>query len=116
MPATTPKQKVRQVQRLGREWIEVELWGDTYDDAKSHALRHVKKTGMIFVPPFDHHLIMEGQATLGVEILQQAKNGSPTSFSYLLAGADWHLALSPIFAKQVPAPRSSGLNLPVHQP
>lgn len=40
MPKTTPKQKVRSVQRIGKEFIEIELAGDSYDDAKYAALKY----------------------------------------------------------------------------
>ena len=33
MPTTTPKQKIRQVSMFGREWVDVVLIGDTYDQA-----------------------------------------------------------------------------------
>lgn len=74
MPATTPKQKVSSVQRLGKEFIEIELQGDTYDDAKNTALKYALKKNKTFVPPFDDALIIEGQGTVGLEILQQLGN------------------------------------------
>jgi threonine dehydratase len=33
MPTTTPAQKIKQVTMFGKEWIEVQLIGDTYDDS-----------------------------------------------------------------------------------
>ena len=71
MPTTTPKQKVRQVQRIGQKFVEVILEGDTYDDAKLLAAKYVKKNKRILVPPFDHKLIIEGQGTVALEILNQ---------------------------------------------
>ncbi len=71
MPKTTPKQKVRSVQRIGKEFIEIELAGDSYDDAKYAALKYAQKEDSIFVPPFDHKLIIEGQGTVALEILTQ---------------------------------------------
>jgi len=73
MPATTPKQKIRQVQMFGKENVEVVLIGDTYDDAYNLALEDSKKTGMAFIHPFDDQQIIEGQATVGIEILQDSK-------------------------------------------
>ncbi|MFV0591268.1 MAG: threonine ammonia-lyase [Draconibacterium sp.] len=74
MPATTPKQKVRQVQMFGKENVEVILIGDTYDDAHNLALEDCKKTGMAFIHPFDDKEIIEGQGTVALEILQEAKD------------------------------------------
>ena len=71
MPVTTPKQKVNSVARLGKQYVDIVLHGDTYDDAKSAALKYVQKEDKIFVPPFDHPLIIEGQGTVAVEILEQ---------------------------------------------
>lgn len=73
MPATTPKQKIRQVEMFGKENVEVVLAGDTYDDAHNLALDDSRKTGMAFIHPFDDREIIEGQATVGLEILQDTK-------------------------------------------
>ena len=73
MPATTPKQKIKQVQMFGKEFVEVILEGDTYDDSHNSALADCKKTGMAFIHPFDDPQIIEGQATVGLEILEDIK-------------------------------------------
>lgn len=73
MPSTTPKQKIRQVQMFGKDNVEVVLNGDTYDDAHSLAMEDSRKTGMAFIHPFDDQEIIEGQATVGLEILQDTK-------------------------------------------
>jgi len=71
MPVTTPRQKVNAVNRLGKQYAEIILAGDTYDDAKNAALKFTQKENKIFVSPFDHKLIIEGQGTVGLEILEQ---------------------------------------------
>jgi threonine dehydratase len=73
MPATTPKQKIRQVEMFGKENIDVVLTGDTYDAAENAAKEDAEKTGMAFIHPFDDARIIEGQATVGLEILQDTK-------------------------------------------
>lgn len=73
MPATTPKQKIKQVQMFGKNHIEIVLAGDTYDDAHRLALDDSRKTGMAFIHPFNDPQIIEGQATVGLEILQDTK-------------------------------------------
>ncbi|HTF82570.1 MAG TPA: threonine ammonia-lyase IlvA, partial [Cytophagales bacterium] len=70
MPSTTPKQKVTQVRMFGKEHVEVVLVGDTYDDSYAAALEFCNSHGMKFCPPFDHPRTIEGQGTVGVEILQ----------------------------------------------
>lgn len=73
MPETTPKQKIKQVNMFGKEFVEVILTGDTYDDAYNAAMKDCKKTGMAFIHPFDDPQVIEGQATVGIEILQDSK-------------------------------------------
>jgi len=73
MPATTPKQKIRQVEMFGKENVEVVLKGDTYDDAHTLALEDCNSSGRVFIHPFDDQEIIEGQATVAVEILQDTK-------------------------------------------
>jgi len=71
MPVVTPNQKIMQTKMFGEEWIEVKLIGDTFDDCAAAAKKYTSQNGMIFVPPFDDHKIIEGQGTVGVEILEQ---------------------------------------------
>lgn len=71
MPVTTPRQKINAVSRLGKKYVEIVLFGDTYDDAKNAAIKFTQKENKIFVSPFDHKLIIEGQGTVGLEILEQ---------------------------------------------
>lgn len=73
MPATTPKQKIRQVEMFGKDNVKVILEGDTYDDSYQLAMEDCQKTGMIFIHPFDDQDIIEGQATVGLEIQQDTK-------------------------------------------
>lgn len=70
MPTTTPKQKITQVKMFGKDRIQVVLVGDTYDAASEAAQLDSEKTGMVYIHPFDDPQIIEGQATVGVEILQ----------------------------------------------
>jgi len=70
MPTTTPKQKINSVKMFGKDKIQVVLVGDTYDAASDAAHRDCLETGMVYIHPFDDPQIIEGQATVGVEILQ----------------------------------------------
>lgn len=69
MPNTTPGQKIRQVRMHGGPNIEIELIGDTFDDAFNAAQTYCDEHDMVFVHPFDNSKVVEGQATVGVEIL-----------------------------------------------
>lgn len=71
MPIITPKQKVNQTKMFGEGFIEVKLVGDTFDDCSIAAQRFTEQNGMTFIPPFDDFRIIEGQGTVGVEILDE---------------------------------------------
>jgi threonine dehydratase len=73
MPTPTPKQKVDRVKMFGNGFIEIVLVGDTFDDAQKKALEYSEKNKCEFVHPFDDALVIEGQGTVGVEILDQSK-------------------------------------------
>ena len=72
MPVTTPKQKIEQVRMFGREYIEIVLTGDTFDAANAAAIEYAKANEKTFIPPFDDPKVMEGQGTIGLEIMQQS--------------------------------------------
>ncbi len=69
MPEITPKQKVNQTKMFGNGWVNIILIGDTFDDCLAEALKFTTENDMTFVPPFDHYQVIEGQGTVGVEIL-----------------------------------------------
>jgi threonine dehydratase len=69
MPIITPLQKVQQTRFFGEEFIEIKLVGDTFDDCAIAAKAYTEQNGLTFIPPFDDYKIIEGQATVGVEIL-----------------------------------------------
>lgn len=72
MPTTTPNQKVKQVKLFGKEFVNVVLIGDTYDDAFHAATEYVQTHDSTFVHPFDDVLVMEGQGTVGLEIFKDS--------------------------------------------
>ena len=68
MPEGTPITKVEATRRYGAEIV---LWGASYGDAYEHALLLAKETGKTFVHAFDDPLVIAGQGTIGLEILDQ---------------------------------------------
>lgn len=70
MPIITPNQKVHQTKMFGEGFIEVRLTGDTFDDCAAAAKEYTVANGMTFIPPFDDIRIIEGQATVGIEIME----------------------------------------------
>lgn len=69
MPIITPSQKVNQTKMFGENNIEIRLVGDTFDDCAVAAKEFTEQNGMTFIPPFEDYRIIEGQGTVGVEIL-----------------------------------------------
>ncbi|OYY99619.1 MAG: threonine dehydratase [Sphingobacteriia bacterium 28-36-52] len=74
MPIITPNQKVRQTKMFGDGNIEIKLVGDTFDDCAAAAKAYTEANGMSFIPPFDHPKVIEGQATVGLEILEDLQD------------------------------------------
>ncbi len=74
MPIITPNQKVHQTKMFGEDKIEIRLVGDTFDDCAVAAKIFTEENRLTFIPPFDDYRIIEGQATVGVEILEQLSN------------------------------------------
>ncbi|MBS0664768.1 MAG: threonine ammonia-lyase, biosynthetic [Verrucomicrobia bacterium] len=68
MPVTTPQVKVLAVKARGGEVV---LFGDTFDEANSHARDLEQRKGLTFVHPFDDPDVIAGQGTIAMEILQQ---------------------------------------------
>ena len=68
MPLTTPLIKVSATKSYGAEVI---LHGANYDEACEEAVRRSQQFGMTFVHPFDDEVVIAGQGTMGLEILQQ---------------------------------------------
>jgi threonine dehydratase len=74
MPAITPKQKINQVKMFGGENIDIVLVGDTFDECQIQALEYTLANNKVFIPPFDHLKVIEGQGTVGKEILDEVAN------------------------------------------
>jgi threonine dehydratase len=68
MPLTTPLVKVTATPNFG---AEVVLHGGNYDEACTEASRLCEAEGMTFIHPFDDPLVMAGQGTIGLELLEQ---------------------------------------------
>lgn len=80
MPAVTPMQKVNKVRSFGKEYVEIVLTGDTFDDAFAESMRAMEERGLTYVHPFDDPDIIAGQGTVGLEILDDA----PRPVDYLI--------------------------------
>ncbi|MDA7559052.1 threonine ammonia-lyase IlvA [Flavobacteriaceae bacterium] len=73
MPSPTPNQKIEQVKMFGENFINVVLVGDTFDDSYEVAKLECERLNKTFIHPFNDEKVIEGQATVGLEILNQSK-------------------------------------------
>jgi len=108
MPTTTPAQKVRQVRMFGKEFVDIVLTGDTYDDAYYAAIEYVNTHDSTFIHPFDDLQVMEGQGTVGLEIFKD----SNFKIDYLLmaiGGGGLAAGLSTVFRQLSPKTKLIGV-------
>jgi len=76
MPVTTPQQKINKTKLFGGEWVEVRLIGDYFDDTLRASQAYCSEVGGHFLSPFDDQDVIEGQATVTHEMLEQLE-GAP---------------------------------------
>jgi len=72
MPNPTPNQKINKVKYFGKEWIDIKLTGDSFDDAFEAAMQEHEATGHTFIHPFDDLDVIAGQGTIATEIISQS--------------------------------------------
>ncbi|WP_370252906.1 threonine ammonia-lyase IlvA [Nioella sp.] len=71
MPVTTPRQKIDKTLAFGGDAVEIKLVGDYFDDTLAAAQAFCTDTGGVFLSPFDDPDVIEGQASVAVEMLDQ---------------------------------------------
>ncbi len=104
MPVTTPQQKIDKTRVFGREYVTIKLIGDTFDQAYAAARRFEADEGATMVPPFDHPHIIEGQATVGAEIID-ARIGPIDMMLMPVGGGGLSAGCSEYFRSESPATR-----------
>jgi len=97
MPAPTPNQKIEQVKFFGEDYINVVLVGDTFDDAYHAALEECERLQKTFIHPFNDEKVIEGQATVGLEILSQFSNATIDYVFVPIGGGGLASGLSSVF-------------------
>ncbi len=96
MPITTPLLKVDAVQALGGQVL---LWGESYQEAQTHALQLAHEQGLTFIHPFDDPDVIAGQGTVGMEILRQ--HTGPLDAIFVAVGGGGLLAGVAAFVKAI---------------
>lgn len=102
MPVTTPQQKIDKTRAFGKDSVEIRLTGDYFDQTLAAAQAYCTEVGAHFLSPFDDADVIEGQASVAVEILQQLGRSPdivvlPVGGGGLAAGVTGYLhAASPV--------------------
>jgi threonine dehydratase len=112
MPIPSPQQKVTQTKMFGDGFVEVKLVGDTFDDTAVAAKAYTAEKGLTFIPPFDHPSIIEGQATVGVEILEdyQKLESHPIDYMFIpIGGGGLSAGVGTYFKQKSPSTKLVGL-------
>ena len=76
MPTITPEQKIQKVKQFGKGSIQIELVGNNFDDCFKEAKEYSINNNQEFIHPFDDKKVIEGQATVGEEIIEQMNRAS----------------------------------------
>ena len=108
MPTSTPNQKIGQVNMFGGEYVKVELVGDTYDEAYAAGLEFCEAEESTFIHPFNDAKVIEGQATVGLEILGQ----TPVAIDYIflpVGGGGLSAGVSSVFKSLSPSTKIIGV-------
>ena len=108
MPSPTPNQKINQVKMFGENFIEVVIGGDTFDDAFNAAKQECDSKNKTFIHPFDDQKVIEGQATVGLEILEQASDKIDYVF-VPIGGGGLSSGLSTVFKNLSPETKIIGV-------
>ncbi|GGO33588.1 L-threonine dehydratase [Gemmobacter aquaticus] len=74
MPVTTPQQKIDKTRTFGGAAIEIVLTGDYFDQTLAASQTYCRDQGAHFLSPFDDLDVIEGQASVGVELLAQLRD------------------------------------------
>ncbi|MBR9913928.1 MAG: threonine ammonia-lyase [Algicola sp.] len=109
MPAPTPNQKIEQVKMFGEAYVDVVLVGDTFDDAYHSAMEVCERLNKTFIHPFNDEKVIEGQATVGLEIIDQAK-AHPIHYVFIpVGGGGLSAGLSTVFKALSPQTKIIGV-------
>jgi len=108
MPSPTPNQKINQVKMFGEAYINIIIEGDTFDDAYNAAKLECDAKEKTFIHPFDDKKVIEGQATVGLEILKQTTQKIDYVF-VPVGGGGLSSGLSSVFKKISPETKIVGV-------
>ncbi|HQY42925.1 MAG TPA: threonine ammonia-lyase IlvA [Paracoccaceae bacterium] len=101
MPVTTPQQKIDKTRTFGGDAIEVRLTGDYFDRTLAAAQEFCATAGAHFLSPFDDEDVIEGQASVAVEMLEQM-DGVPDLVILPVGGGGLSAGITSYFTEASP--------------
>ncbi len=102
MPVTTPQQKIAKTRMFGGDAIEIVLTGDYFDQTLAAAQAFSASRNATFLSPFDDADVIEGQATVALEFLDQL-GGAPDMVILPVGGGGLSAGIAKLLAEQAPA-------------
>lgn len=101
MPVTTPQQKIMKTRSFGAEHVEIRLVGDTFDQSLAAAQAFCAERGAHFLSPFDDEDVIEGQASVAVEVLDQLDH-APDMVVLPVGGGGLSAGMTSYLAQEAP--------------
>jgi len=101
MPVTTPEQKIRKTRLFGGAWVQVQLVGDYFDDTLRASQAYCAEVSGHFLSPFDDPDVIEGQATVTYEMLEQLGR-SPDVFVVPVGGGGLSSSARRLLSERAP--------------
>jgi threonine dehydratase len=86
MPKITTKQKINKVKQFGGKYVKIFLEGNNFDESFEMAQQYCSENKSHFIHPFDDEKVIEGQGTVGLEILNQLPKNKKLDYLFLPIG------------------------------
>ena len=86
MPRITTKQKIDKVKKFGGNYINIFLEGNNFDESYEIAQTYCSENKSYFIHPFDDEKVIEGQGTVGLEIINQLSSDVKLDYLFLPIG------------------------------
>ena len=107
MPLSTPLLKQESVQSFGKDFVQIRLVGDTFEEAACHAVQFARSSNAVFVPPYDDLQVIAGQSTIGSEIV--ASGLDPTHVFLPIGGGGMAAGVATVLKCHFPNARIIGV-------
>ncbi len=108
MPVSTPKVKQQAVKNFGGDLVEIRLHGDKFDEAAVAAQTFAQHSNGQVIAPYDDLLVIAGQSTIGVEIVNDLTS-APTHVFLPIGGGGMAAGVASVLKSAFPEARLIGV-------